>query len=439
MTFSSSSSPVHFLSSPRDGLPPLADSPHAVDNAAMALANGTGPICVDTERASGFRFDDRAWLVQLRRRGAGTHVIDPAAVPTAGRMLAPLMNRTPWVLHAAHTDLPALTSLGWHTPQLHDTQIAGRLLGMGQVGLATMLEVLLGVTVAKDKGREDWSIRPLPSDLLNYAALDVEMLPELLDTALLRLGERADVEGRHWLSWYRQECDYICRAWTRPVHIADWTELRGIKAVRNPRGLELARRLTTIRTTLARECDIPPEKVIRASMIVDMAKDPARAIEVLKGHKIAPSTARKLTSVSGRSRDIQAQFLHAIDETMAVETDALPHPSRISPGRPDYRTWPSEYPVAARLLAEFRDNIDACANDLGLQPSELLPSRSVRSLAWETSKVVSTGLSTAALDDPVAELEETIGEILVAEGSRNWQIDLIIPACVPALATEYSR
>ncbi|MGO1274823.1 MAG: hypothetical protein ACTMIG_02465 [Corynebacterium variabile] len=107
---------TRYLASPREGLPPLADTSDAVVDVAEVLATGSGPVAVDTERASGFRFDDRAWLVQLRRAGAGTHLVDPAVVPDAGELLAPVLNDLPWVLHAAHTDLPALTTLGWHTP-----------------------------------------------------------------------------------------------------------------------------------------------------------------------------------------------------------------------------------------------------------------------------------------------------------------------------------
>ena len=138
------------LAEPRDGLPPLLDTAEAIADGARRLAAGHGPIAVDTERASAFRFDERAFLVQLRRPDTGTLLIDPtgsasgstasasafsgSAFPEAMQLLGRTMNSAEWILHAAHTDLPALTTLGWRPTRLHDTQLAGRLLGMGQPG-----------------------------------------------------------------------------------------------------------------------------------------------------------------------------------------------------------------------------------------------------------------------------------------------------------------
>lgn len=404
---------------PRDGLPPLADSRAAVERAAAALGAGTGPIAVDTERASGFRFDDRAWLVQLRRSGAGTHLIDPAAVPAAGRLLAPVMDASPWVLHAAHTDLPALTTLGWSAPQLHDTQIAGRLLGFGQIGLAGMLEHFLGVTVAKDKGREDWSTRPIPTDMLTYAALDVELLPELLADTLPRLDDlgRAD--------WYRQECEHILTTWSRPVTAPDWTGLRGLGAVRDPRGLEVARRLSQVRTAVARDRDIPPEKVLRSATIVDAARTPARAADILAD------------GLRGSAR-LRRALARAVDEALTAAPDTLPPRPAVHHGHPDHRTWARDYPLADRLLHGYRNAVDTLADDLGLQPPELLVARSVRTVAWESA--VGLTAPDAALrpdsPDPIGDLEVLLGNLLEQQGVRRWQEDLLTDVLLPPLAAE---
>ncbi|MCI1256078.1 MAG: ribonuclease D [Corynebacterium provencense] len=435
-----------FLASPREGLPPLADSPSAVSEAADALASGTGPVAVDTERASGFRFDDRAWLVQLRRTGAGTHLVDPAAVPDADRLLAPVMNSTPWVLHAAHTDLPALTSLGWHAPELHDTQIAGRLLGYGQIGLAGMLEELLGVTVAKDKGREDWSRRPLTEDLLTYAALDVELLTELLDTAVAQLRRRSIEEGTDRILWYRQECEHVRTDWSHPVTVPDWTRLRGIGAVRDPRGRELARRLTEIRNRVARDLDTPPEKVLASSLIVELARSPQDAEDVLLSRGTGGGRVRPPRSARGghgrrpprpmprMSPDLRSMLLHGVRDALSADPGELPPRPEQVRGVPDHRTWSRDHPVAARLLSGFRDAVDTLSGHLDLDPSELLVSRSVRSLAWKVSTSLSPG-PTGPQDDPVGWAEELVGGLLVGEDARPWQIDLLVPVFVPVVDT----
>lgn len=418
-----------FLSTPGEGLPPLADTPDAVAEVSAALAAGHGPVAVDTERASGFRFDDRAWLVQLRRAGSGTHLVDPASVPDAGDLLAPVMNSAPWTLHAAHTDLPALTTLGWSTPVLHDTQIAGRLLGHGQVGLAGMLEDLLGVSVAKDKGQEDWSLRPLPADMLTYAALDVELLNELLDSALSHLRQISERDGRNRLGWYRQECDHVSRTWSRPVTVADWTRLRGIGAVRDPRGLEAARRLTAIRTDVARQRDTPPEKVLRSSLIVEIARSPQQAEDVLRS-----GTAPRMP------RELRARLLAGVRDALATAPSALPTRPRAPRGRPDHRTWSKDHPVAFRLLTGFRDTVDAVSADLQLDPPELLVSRSVRSVAWDASRILADTFPSRIPDlyrgDPVGWTEEMLGDLLADQDARPWQRDLLVPGFAAVVATE---
>ena len=162
------------LDSPRGGLPELADTPSSIRAAADRLAGGIGPIAVDTERASGFRYDDRAFLLQLRRARAGTVLIDPEGrrdLVTAE--LAPVLNSEEWVLHAAASDLPSLAMLGLHPSRLFDTELAGRLAGFEKVNLAAMIHEVFDYELAKGHGAEDWSTRPLPGAWLNYAALDV--------------------------------------------------------------------------------------------------------------------------------------------------------------------------------------------------------------------------------------------------------------------------
>ena len=64
-------------SRPVAGIPPVLSTPDEFTCAAAQLAAGTGPFAIDTERASGYRYDDRAFLVQIRRKGAGTMLFAP--------------------------------------------------------------------------------------------------------------------------------------------------------------------------------------------------------------------------------------------------------------------------------------------------------------------------------------------------------------------------
>ncbi|HEY6740122.1 MAG TPA: ribonuclease D, partial [Actinopolymorphaceae bacterium] len=176
--------PVPLLA-PRDGLPPVVATPGALAETVDAFAAATGPVAVDAERASGYRYSHRAYLVQLRRNGAGTALIDPIACPDLSGLNAVLQD-TEWVLHAASQDLPCLDEVGLRPRQLFDTELAGRLLSLPKVGLGPLVEDILGFKLEKGHAAADWSTRPLPTPWLTYAALDVEVLIELRDA----LGER---------------------------------------------------------------------------------------------------------------------------------------------------------------------------------------------------------------------------------------------------------
>lgn len=160
------------LLTPRDGIPEVVTTPEALDRMVDAFAAGTGPVAIDAERASGYRYSQRAYLVQIRREGAGTALIDPIECPDLGSLDAALGD-TEWVLHAATQDLPCLAEVGMRPRALFDTELAGRLLSLPKVGLAPLVETMLGFHLEKGYSAADWSTRPLPNAWLNYAALDI--------------------------------------------------------------------------------------------------------------------------------------------------------------------------------------------------------------------------------------------------------------------------
>ena len=166
------------LDSPRDGVPLVIETPAGLERCAAAIAAGTGPAGVDAERASGFRYGQRAFLVQIRREGSGTWLIDPEPFGDL-QIINDALDGVEWILHAASQDLPCLSELGMWPHKLFDTELAARLAGLPRVGLAAVIEQLLGFGLAKEHSAADWSTRPLPEPWLRYAALDVEVLTEL--------------------------------------------------------------------------------------------------------------------------------------------------------------------------------------------------------------------------------------------------------------------
>ena len=142
---------ARLLVAPAEGTPDIEDTPGCLQETIAALRAGTGPIAIDAERAHGFRYSQRAYLIQLRRTGAGTHLIDPIAfddTPALAELGAAISN-TEWIIHAASQDLPCLAEIGMTPLHLFDTELAARLLNYPRVALGTMLTELLGVRLLK--------------------------------------------------------------------------------------------------------------------------------------------------------------------------------------------------------------------------------------------------------------------------------------------------
>ena len=382
------------LLEPRDGLPPLISTAEALAEATSRLEAGTGPVAVDAERASGFRYGHRAFLVQFRREGAGTVLIDPVACPDLSHVDTVLM-AVEAVLHAAGQDLPCLTELGFRPRQLFDTELAGRLLGYPRVGLGTLVSEVLGLTLEKTHSAADWSTRPLPPEWLRYAALDVEVLIELRDALAVQLAEQGKT------SWAEQEFAAVLAAKPAPPRPDPWRRTSGIHRVRSRRSLAIVRELYLERDRIARHRDISPTRILADSAIVDAARTPPSTLEELG--KIAGFTGRG-------ARRYGQSWLRAIRRAKAMSDDELPEPSAPpTDGPPPAHRWAERDPVAATRLTAARTAVAALA-DAGHLPAEnLLAPDAVRRLAWQPPEPISA---------------ESVADELRRYGARPWQIEI---------------
>ena len=264
------------LLEPRDGLPPVVVTDAALAEVTGRLARGDGPVAVDAERASGYRYGQRAYLVQLRRSGAGTVLIDPIACPDLSGVDAALHDAEA-VLHAASQDLPCLAEIGFRPQQLFDTELAGRLLGYPRVALGTLVEEVLGFHLEKGHSAADWSTRPLREELLRYAALDVEVLIDLRDA----LAAELDAQGK--AEWARQEFAAVLSARPAPARPDPWRRTSGIHRVQSRRGLAVVRELWTTRDRIAQRADLSPRRVLPDTAIVEAARaHPANHAQLAK-------------------------------------------------------------------------------------------------------------------------------------------------------------
>ncbi|WP_131098832.1 HRDC domain-containing protein [Streptomonospora litoralis] len=390
------------LREPRDGLPPVvADSAHLA-RVVEEFAAGTGPVAVDAERASGYRYGQRAYLVQLRRAEAGSALIDPIACPDLSGLDSALAG-TETVLHAAHQDLPCLTEIGLRPAELFDTELAGRLLGYQRVGLGSMVERVLGLRLAKEHSAVDWSVRPLPEDWLTYAALDVEVLVDLRDTL------RAELEEAGKLEWAREEFAWVLQAPPKEPRTDPWRRTSGIHRVRNQRGLGVVRELWTERDRVARERDISPGRVLPDAAIVEAAT-------------AMPATAPELTAIKPFSVRLARRYvptwLKAINRVRAMPAAELPQPSAPGDGPPATNRWADRDPAAARRLEAVRAELSAVAERITMPTENLLQPDTVRRLAWSPPQSVEA---------------DSVAEHLREHHARDWQVALTAEQLAEAL------
>ena len=314
------------LLAPRDGLPPVIETSTALVGYAEALAAGSGPVAVDAERASGYRYGQKAYLVQLRRTGSGTGLVDPVPLPDMGPVQAAIAD-TEWVLHAANQDLPCLAETGLVPSRLFDTELAARLAGLPRVGLGAVVESLLGFSLQKGHSAADWSTRPLPTDWLVYAALDVEVLVELRDALAAILEEQGKT------GWARQEFDAVLAAGPPAPRVDPWRRTSGMHGLRSRRQLAVLRALWEARDLLARRRDTAPGRVLPDSaMVAAVVADPKSAEEladlpVFRG-RANRKIASALTSTSIRRTSPRAFSAESALVSQALEgTPPRPHVS----------------------------------------------------------------------------------------------------------------
>ncbi|MCV7174151.1 ribonuclease D [Mycobacterium manitobense] len=397
------------LLTPADGVPALSVSRSEIAAAAELLASGHGPFAVDAERASGFRYSNRAYLVQIRRAGAGTVLIDPVNHGDSPiDVMAPVaaaMAEDEWVLHAADQDLPCLAEIGMRPARLYDTELAGRLAGFERVNLAAMVQRLLGLHLMKGHGAADWSKRPLPDDWLNYAALDVEVLLELRDAIAAVLEEQGKTD------WAAQEFEHLRTFEASPTRRDRWRRTSGIHKVRNPRALAAVRELWTTRDHIARRRDIAPGRILPDAAIVNAATADPDTVEKL--------TALPIFGGSKQRRSAQV-WLDALNR--ARENTDPPDDAETSNGPPPPSRWARRKPEAAARLEAARAALSAVSERVTVPAENLITPEVVRRLCWDWQPPES--------GDVTAAVEEFLTEARV----RPWQRELVVPALVDALS-----
>ena len=398
---------TELLTTPIDGVPAIVTTPKALQETIDALRAGTGPVAVDAERAHGFRYSQRAYLIQLRRAGSGTHLVDPIAFgqPADLSRLSAAVSDGEWVIHAANQDLRCLYEVGLVPQALFDTELAARLLGFPRVALGTMIEELLGVRLLKEHSASDWSHRPLPEEWLIYAALDVELLIELRDQLATKL-----IETGKW-PWAEQEfAALVASAGVGPEPRRDpWRRTSGIHHVHSRRGLAYVAELWYARDAIAQQLDKAPSKILPDAAITELAahKHPDRA------------TLRKIPAFTRRqARRAEATWLAALEAVAQMPDSALPPMHIPNDGPPQSRVWPAKNPGAAARLAAVRGELLTIAERYELPMENLITPDHLRRLAWRP---------------PSPLTHESVDRALASLGARPWQRELTVGAITKSM------
>ena len=376
-------------------MPPVGDH-SVIDTRAAYLAAidellaGTGPIGIDAERASGFTYSQRAYLIQIYRRGAGTFLFDPPPIGDFSELNDALADEE-WILHAASQDLACLREVGLDPARIFDTELAARLLGLPRVGLGTVVEELLGIHLAKEHSAANWSTRPLPESWLVYAALDVELLPDLRErmAELLVESDKTAIADEEFAAVLAREA--------KPARAEPWRRLSGLHAVRGQRNLAVARELWVARDALAQELDVSPGRLVPDASLVAAAR-------ILPVSRNALAELREFNGRASRTeldrwwKAIQAGLASGDLPSAKPNGDALPPP----------RAWADRNPDADLRLKAARAALVAVSEERMVPLENLLTPEHLRRVAWQPPEPADAA---------------TVGETLALLGARAWQIE----------------
>jgi ribonuclease D len=400
------------LLQPAEGTPSVIETESRFEEALAQLAQGNGPFAVDAERASGFRYSARAYLIQIKRINGGLHLIDPIAFGPGHELFArlnTLMNTDEVILHASTQDLPCLRELGINPSKLFDTELAGRIAGLPRVGLGPLLETLMGVSLAKEHSAADWSARPLPQEWLTYAALDVELLVELRN----RMYEI--LENSKKLSWALEEFASILKAPPSPPRVDPWRRTSGMHKIKRRDQLAIIKQLWIARDKVASDQDIAPGKLLNDSAIVELA--------------MAAAVTKKDFEKALRPLGLRARWLENLPLWLSSITTAITSPEEQWPAMrttadtlPPIKLWRDKFPEKYAPLSHARAAIELIAQDNQIPVENLITPEHVRRVCWNPPIGATTTLSIPAVEQALSEL-----------GARHWQIAHVAPALAAAL------
>ena len=329
-------------------------------DAAMQRVAAQPKAGVDTEADSLHSYFDKVCLIQISIPGEDL-IIDPLRKLDLSAFGAILANsKITKVLHGADYDLRILNrDFGFTITNVIDTMICAQLLGYEAIGLAALLERYFALTVDKTHQRADWSMRPLPQGMLEYAASDTHHLIELS----ARMRDELIAAGR-W-EWAQEEFARLetIRFTEKDVNGEDFRRLKGINAL-DRRSLAIVKGLYEFRDSLARNADRPPFKIFGNDIILEVAKTKAATPDALNEVKsLVPAIRRRY----------EREILRRVKEAMALPEETLPEKGEAKP-------WNRDKALETRV-SKLKDIRDKKAKELKIDPGVLAPRHVLTAIA----------------------------------------------------------
>jgi len=305
-------------------------------------------IAVDTEFMRSHTFYPHAGLIQVGD-GRGCYLIDPLAINDFAPFTALMINdKVTKILHSSSEDLEVFRFLlGVIPTPLFDTQVAAAFAGHGfSLGYAGLVKASLAIELSKGETRSDWMQRPLSQSQLHYAALDVAYMPVIYGKLVQALRK----QGR--LDWVRGDCaELVQQAENKTEGDDTWLKFKSAWKL-NKKELAVLRALSDWREAMARERDIPRNRVMKEGALIELAqRKPQKHHQLSRFEGLPPRTLRS----DGET------ILELID--IAINSDETQFPEVLAPPLP---------PQQAERLKACKKLVREIAEAEGLPPEVLL-------------------------------------------------------------------
>jgi len=403
------------LTAPEGGTPKVIENETDFSRALQELTGGTGPIAIDAERASGFKYSSRAYLIQLNRRNGGLHLLDPIALQNSPLIakLSDLISQNESIIHASSQDLPCLREFGIHPKKLFDTELGARIAGFPKVGLAPLCENLLEISLAKEHSAVDWSIRPLRSEWLDYAALDVAVLIDLRDKV------EAALRDSNKLAWAEEEFAASLKAELLKPRPEPWRRTSGMHQIRSRFELAIIRSLWQARDEIAKDIDLAPGRLLNDTVIIELARNKPKKREEFLELSIVNMRIRNEIQISYIDR-----WLSVLNEAYRIPEENWPEMRARGDSLPAPRIWREKFPIANAQLQHVRRNLTEISEKYSIPQENLLSPEILKRVIFNSGKEEVINYS----ESQVSEIRSKLREL----GARNWQVEIVADAVARA-------